>query len=145
MPLKKIPLEISPELLYALSRMGHGDTIVIADANFPCDSVAASCVVTTPIRIAVKSTAALLRAILELLPVDAYQPNPVKVMDRVAADKARDLHVPAYALLAEAAGIPETDLGFVERFEFYDVAKRKNFGDLQTYNLTIFVPFVCLW
>ena len=35
MGLKGIPQIISPELLYALAQMGHGDEIVLADSNFP--------------------------------------------------------------------------------------------------------------
>ena len=50
MPLKGIPLSISPELLYALARMGHGDFLVIADSNFPSDSISANTVIKTPIR-----------------------------------------------------------------------------------------------
>ena len=33
--LKGIPSNISPELLYVLAKMGHGDEIVLGDANFP--------------------------------------------------------------------------------------------------------------
>ena len=33
--LKGIPSNLSPELLYALAKMGHGDEIVLGDANFP--------------------------------------------------------------------------------------------------------------
>jgi len=35
MGLKGIPPIISPELLYAMSQMGHGDELVLADSNFP--------------------------------------------------------------------------------------------------------------
>ena len=31
---------LSPELLYALRSMGHGDKLVLADANFPSASLA---------------------------------------------------------------------------------------------------------
>ena len=37
--LKTIPRILSPELLSVLARMGHGDEIVLADANFPSASV----------------------------------------------------------------------------------------------------------
>lgn len=37
--LKNIPRILSPELLSVLARMGHGDEIVLADANFPSASV----------------------------------------------------------------------------------------------------------
>ena len=33
--LKGIPAIISPELLYTLAQMGHGDEIVFGDSNFP--------------------------------------------------------------------------------------------------------------
>ena len=36
--LRGIPACISPELLKVLHEMGHGDTIVIGDANFPSGS-----------------------------------------------------------------------------------------------------------
>jgi len=36
--LKGISPIISPELLYTLHVMGHGDEIVLADAHFPADS-----------------------------------------------------------------------------------------------------------
>ncbi|XP_077619147.1 fucose mutarotase isoform X5 [Crocuta crocuta] len=37
--LKGVPALLSPELLYALARMGHGDEIVLADVNFPTSSI----------------------------------------------------------------------------------------------------------
>ena len=37
--LKGIPKNLSPELLKVLCEMGHGDRIVIADGNFPSESV----------------------------------------------------------------------------------------------------------
>nr|XP_055156677.1 fucose mutarotase isoform X1 [Nyctereutes procyonoides] len=37
--LKGVPALLSPELLYALARMGHGDEIVLADVNFPTASI----------------------------------------------------------------------------------------------------------
>ncbi len=40
--LKGIPKNVSPELLKVLCEMGHGDEMVIADANFPSASIAKS-------------------------------------------------------------------------------------------------------
>ena len=37
--LKNVPPIISPELLKVLCEMGHSDTIVIADGNFPAESM----------------------------------------------------------------------------------------------------------
>ena len=36
--LKNVPKIISPELLKVLCEMGHGDEIVIADANYPAET-----------------------------------------------------------------------------------------------------------
>ena len=33
--LKGVPTILSPDLLHAIASMGHGDEIVLADANFP--------------------------------------------------------------------------------------------------------------
>lgn len=116
MPLIGVPVRITAELLYALARMGHGDTIVIADANFPSDSVATFCSLEKrPIR-ASGSTAQLTADILKLMPLDSYVPHPVMVMDRVDSDKERNLDVPAYNALALAAGLRSDQLAYVERF-----------------------------
>ena len=37
--LKKIPKILSPELVKILMEMGHGDEIVLADGNFPSESM----------------------------------------------------------------------------------------------------------
>ena len=39
-PLKGIPRILPADLLWALSSMGHGDEIVLADVNFPSNSTA---------------------------------------------------------------------------------------------------------
>jgi L-fucose mutarotase len=123
MPLIGVPASIHPELLYALARMGHGDTIVIADAHFPSDSIANSTVIKTPLRVR-GTTAEVLRDILKLFPIDQYEDNPVRVMQRVPSDEAKRLHVPAYSTIASACSTAENKLGYVERFEFYEQAKR---------------------
>ena len=131
MPLKLIPDTINPELLYALARMGHGDCICIADANFPSDTVAKSCVIKEPIRVRGVSTTELLEDILKLMPVDTYTDTPVSVMDRVPHDKERDLHVPCYDRVAQVTLLEKEKLNYIERFEFYNVAK-KCFAVVQT-------------
>ena len=136
MPLKGIPDSISPELLYALARMGHGDALVIADANFPSDSVAANTILKTPIRVN-GSTSDILKDILQLFPLDQYHSHPVQVMDRVQSDKDRNLEVPAYKSLAVAANISPEDLLYVERFEFYEKAKT-SFVIVQTNDFSLY-------
>ena len=68
--LKNIPSCITPKLLFALASMGHGDEIVLADANFPAASCAKSTTVGEEIRIDSIGIPELLAAIMALLPLD---------------------------------------------------------------------------
>jgi L-fucose mutarotase len=134
MTLKGIPSSLSPELLYSLARMGHGDTLVITDRNFPSDSVASETVNKVPIRVS-GSTSKILEDILTLFPLDyAYSTNPVVLMDRVQSDKDRNFLVPAYEEIAKvvsedyngSAGTSKsgTSISFLVRPAFYEAAKK---------------------
>ena len=43
--LKNIPPILSPELLKVLCEMGHGDEIILADGNFPAESIGKDAIV----------------------------------------------------------------------------------------------------
>lgn len=75
--LKGIPKIISPELLKVLSEMGHGDRIVIADGNFPAESVGKN---GTVIRCDGHTVPEILDAVLKLFPLDASSDKPVSLM-----------------------------------------------------------------
>ena len=81
--LKGIPNIISPDLLQALSRMGHGDELVIADGNFPCHSVGKNAIV---IRADGHGVPEILDAVLQLVPLDTYTEKPVALMEVVPGD-----------------------------------------------------------
>ena len=140
MPLKGIPDSITPELLFTLAKMGHGDYIVIADANFPSDSVASYTQIKTPIRVH-GLTSDILADVLKLLPLDTYVEKPLLVMDRVQNDKDRGLEVPAYKNIAEAANVKDTSIEYVERNQFYEVAK-KAFAVVQTDDRNLYANVV---
>ncbi|XP_078589311.1 fucose mutarotase-like isoform X3 [Branchiostoma floridae x Branchiostoma japonicum] len=122
--LKGIPRILSPELLFVLARMGHGDEIVFADANFPTSSICNS----GPIEVRADGHCipALLKAVLELLPLDTYVESPAAVMDLVPGDKEKGLKTPVWdtyrGLLKEAGST--APLEQVERFDFYERAKK---------------------
>src|SRR5512146_1031522 len=80
--LKGVSPLLSPELLAVLSRMGHGDEIVLADAHFPGESLGVPVVRADGLRVP-----ALLDAILPLVELDAYVEAPVVMMDAVAGDR----------------------------------------------------------
>ncbi|XP_036591598.1 fucose mutarotase isoform X2 [Trichosurus vulpecula] len=123
--LKGIPSLLSPELLFALAKMGHGDEIVLADANFPTSSICRCGPV--EVRADGLSIPQLLESILKLLPLDTHEPNSVVVMDPVESDKAKGLQTPdvwqTYKSLLSQAGFRE-NLGKMERFAFYEQAKK---------------------
>ena len=58
---------LSADLLHALASMGHGDRIVVVDANFPATSCAKRL-----IRAPGCNAPALLEAILTVLPIDDF-------------------------------------------------------------------------
>ncbi|XP_065152846.1 fucose mutarotase isoform X1 [Paramisgurnus dabryanus] len=120
--LKGIPSILTPELLYALARMGHGDELVLADANFPTASIC-KCG-PAEIRADGVGIPELLKSILKLFPLDTYD-DPAFVMDLVQSDKLKGLKVPVwdqYSELLKQAG-SDGSLKLVERFAFYERAK----------------------
>ncbi|OBS72676.1 hypothetical protein A6R68_12754 [Neotoma lepida] len=122
--LKGIPKVLSPELLFALARMGHGDEIVLADANFPASSICQCGPV--EIRADGLDIPQLLEAVLKLLPLDTYVESPAAVMELVPSDKERGLQTPIWnryeSLLLKADC--KKALMKIERFEFYERAKK---------------------
>ena len=117
---------ISPELLDALFRMGHGDEIVLADAFFPGDSVN-----TYVIRADGIGIPALLDGILALINLDAYVPQPVAMMAAVPGDTLDENVVKSYRAVIDKHWPKTPEIEFVERFAFYERAK-KAFAVLMT-------------
>ncbi len=67
--LKGISPVLSPDLLKALAEMGHSDRLVIADGNFPAESIGKNSIV---IRADGHGVPEILDAVLALLPLDSY-------------------------------------------------------------------------
>lgn len=120
--LKKIPKILSPELLKVLCEMGHGDTIVLADGNFPAESVGKNSHV---IRMDGHGTEELLRAILELFPLDTYTSHPVSIMEVVPGDPVETPIWDSYeTIIRESGNAFALPIQQVERFAFYEEAKK---------------------
>jgi L-fucose mutarotase len=75
--LKGIDPLLSPELLKVLAEMGHGDEIVLADANFTAASLAAG---KPLIRLPGADMRRACAALLSLLPLDELVERPVAYM-----------------------------------------------------------------
>jgi len=117
---------ISPDLLDALFRMGHGDEIVLADAFFPGDSINSRVIRADGIRIP-----ALLDGILSLMNLDSYVPNPVVMMAPVPGDNLDEAVERSYRAVIDRRWPGTPVIERVERFAFYERAK-KAFAVLMT-------------
>jgi L-fucose mutarotase len=117
---------ISPELLDALFRMGHGDEIVLADAFFPGDSMNSRVIRADGIRIP-----ALLDGILALINLDSYVPNPLAMMRPVPGDSLDESVEKSYRAVIDRRWPGTAAIERVERFTFYERAK-KAFAVLMT-------------
>ena len=120
--LKGIPKIISPELLKILCEMGHSDTIVIADGNFPAETMGKDSIV---IRADGHGVPELLEAIIKVFPLDTYVEKPVSLMQVMPGDNAQTPIWDVYKKIVAAEDERGSDaFGEVERFEFYERAKK---------------------
>lgn len=108
---------LGPDLLHHLRAMGHGDDIVLADANFPGTATARRLV-----RLDDCDLGRLLRAVLSVLPIDRTEPAAAAAMQVVGQPAAREpVHREIEALLRGAT--PPAELHYLERFAFYERAR----------------------
>lgn len=117
--LKNIPPILSPELLKVLCEMGHGDEIILADGNFPAESIGKEAIV---IRADGHGTVELLEAILQFLPLDQYVENPVALMKVVDGDPCKPTIWDSYKQKLNESGNDPAKIEMVERFAFYERA-----------------------
>ncbi len=120
--LKNIPPILSPELLKVLCEMGHGDELVIADGNFPSESVGKNAIV---IRADGHGVPELLDAILQVFPLDSYCEKPVGLMEVVPGDPCGTPAI--WNQFEEILRKHEPDhhgIEMIERFDFYERARK---------------------
>lgn len=116
--LRNIPSILSPDLLWSLRAMGHGDDLVIADANFPATALGARCH-----RLDGVTATDVLQTVLTVLPLDQFVPNPAVVMEVVDDPNAVPPIVAQFQDITTTTADNPTALGKLERFAFYDRAK----------------------
>jgi L-fucose mutarotase len=121
--LKGIDNRLNADVLHALRAMGHGDTIVIADTNFPADTIARQTTIGTLLRMENLSSAEVAQAVLSVLPLDTFVEDFARRMEIVGdpttvPDPAREVQIE----IDRAEGRPRPMQG-VERFAFYEAAK----------------------
>ena len=120
--LKNVPYILSPALLKVLCEMGHGDTLVLADANFPAESYASHMQV---VRCDGLSIPDLLDAILQMIPLDPYVPQPATLMEVVPGDPVETPIWQEYeTILSDREQITKAQIRHMERFAFYAECKK---------------------
>jgi L-fucose mutarotase len=121
--LKNINPLLTPELLYVMAAMGHGDELAVVDANFPAYSVAHGTTNARVVPMAGVSMPEAVSAMLSLLPLDEFVDSPVRSM---AGDSAPgelpEVQQEVQAVIDAAAG-RHWPIGELERFAFYEAAR----------------------
>ena len=139
--LKGIDPLLTPELLKLLCEMGHGDEIVLADANFTAESLSGGRPV---LRLAGADMQATCAAVLSVFPLDSYVAQPVAYMK--VGDTAEGYRSELQRTVVgrmERDGVAKSEqCEAMERFAFYDRARRAyaivQTGEMQAYANFIF-------
>jgi L-fucose mutarotase len=117
--LKGVDPILNADLLWALRAMGHGDDLVIADTNFPATTMGKRV-----IRMDGVPGPRLLEAILSVLPLDDFVPDPALRIEVVGDPQAEPEVCRDYAAILARPEHGGVALGRVERFAFYERAKQ---------------------
>ncbi|HAB36975.1 MAG: ribose ABC transporter [Tateyamaria sp.] len=119
--LKGIDPILNAEVLYALRAMGHGDDLIIADTNFPSDSIARETVLGNVLRIN-RSAAEAIRAVLSVYPLDTFVDDAAGRMEVVG--EPNTLLPVMHEVQAELSAVGGPEMLGIERYAFYERAKQ---------------------
>jgi len=139
--LKGIDHRLNAEVLQALRAMGHGDTLVIADTNFPSDSVARRTVLGSLLRMDNLTCAEAAQAVLSVFPLDTFVDDFAGRMEVVGdPHQVPAVQAEVQAEIDRAEGRPRPMVS-IERFAFYDRA-REAYAVIQTGERRFFGCFI---
>jgi L-fucose mutarotase len=129
--LKGIDPRLNADVLYALRAMGHGDVLILADTNFPSDSVARDTVLGELLRMDNLTSAQAAEAVLSVYPLDTFVHDFAGRMQIVGSPtEVPPVQAEVQAVIDAAEGKPRPMIG-IERFAFYEMA-RKAYAVIQT-------------
>ena len=121
--LKGLDPSLNAEVLACLRAMGHGDVLILADTNFPSDSVARATVTGRLLRMDNLTSAEAARAILSVYPLDTFVDDFAGRMEMVdTPDEIPPVQVEVQAEIDRAEG-RHRRMQSIERFAFYDMAR----------------------
>ncbi len=122
--LKRLNPLLNADVLYALRAMGHGDDLILADTNFPSDSVARETRLGKLLRIDNTTAAEAAEAVLSLMPLDGFADDSAARMEIVGSpDEVPTVQQEVQTAIDAAEGKP-WPMASIERFAFYERAKR---------------------
>lgn len=122
--LKGLPPFMNADLLWTLAAMGHGDQLALVDRNFPAHSTALQTRSGRHIQLLGINVVEAASGILRLLPLDSFVASPLACMAPVDQPGVT-LPVQADMLaVCEAAEGRALTMTAIERFAFYEAAKR---------------------
>ncbi len=122
--LKGISPLLNADVLYALRAMGHGDDLIIADTNFPSDSIARQTRLGRLLRIDNVTAAEAVEAVLSLYPLDTFVEDSAGRMEIVGSpDEVPPVQREVQRAVDRAEGKPWPMVG-VERYAFYERARQ---------------------
>lgn len=114
---------LTPDLLWVLAAMGHGDDLAIVDHNHPAHSIARATASQRVIALPGATLAVAARAVLTLLPLDDFTPDPVRTMGVVGDTAAVPPPVAELRQALQAGGVLLPTVA-LEREAFYAQARR---------------------
>ena len=122
--LKGLDPLLSADLLWVLASMGHGDDLAIVDANHPAEKIAQATTSGRLIRLPGIAMDRAMAAILSVLPIDDFEPEPLRRMLVVDnAEEVPKVQSEVQAVIDKASGWPAPMAG-IERFAFYEAASQ---------------------
>lgn len=129
--LKGLDPRLNADVLYVLRSMGHGDALVIADTNFPSDSVARKTVFGDLLRMDNLTAGEAVNAVLSVMPLDTFVDDFAGRMEIVGEpETVPPVQAEVQAEIDRAEGKSRLMIG-IERFDFYDRA-RESYAVIQT-------------
>jgi L-fucose mutarotase len=122
--LKNIDPLLNADVLYALRAMGHGDTVVLCDTNFPADSVARQTALGRLLRIDGVDAPRVARAVLSVIPLDSFVDDAAARMEVVGKPKEIPLVQQEVQREIDHAEGKSWPMVSIERMAFYEHAKQ---------------------
>ena len=110
---------MTPDLLFCLARMGHGDEIALVDSNYPAASTAAHCIIHDPIQLTGLDAAEAADLITSVMPLDQFVPHCALRMEvDEQPDVVTEAHRAVWGVIEER--MPEgAGTGSIERQAYY--------------------------